>query len=423
MPTSAPEVLPATAPVSPFRDRRFVLLWLGQLVSSLGDAALLIAIPLTIYHATHSKLNLSAWAIAEALPVMLLGLFAGAFVDRWNRRRTMIVADLGRAGVVLLPLCVPGAHVIGMLYVVAFLTSAFTCFFSPARTALMAAVLPRQRLMQANAATTSGMQIVQFVGPSLAGALLGWLHPRGVFVFDAVTFLVSALCIALVSAPPSAKPPRLFSGVWRDALAGLRYVRESRTLVSLIVLLLLVLLGAGIYNTLEVAFATDIWHTSVRQFGYLMSAFGLGAIAGGALVAGPLRDLPPPRLIAAAFGVMFVGSVAFAAAPNLYAGGAALFVLGLGNMLVNIPVLTLFQSSSAQEMLGRVTATSTLVMRASLFLAAALAGLLATVFALRPIFAALSLAYLLCAVLTLPLLEPKDAEAPASDVPLNTLDT
>ncbi len=90
----------------PFHDRNFVLLWLGQLISTLGDAALLLAIPLTLYGQTHSTTVLSLWMICSALPVVLLGIFAGAFVDRWDRRRTMIVADLGRAVVVLLLLTV-----------------------------------------------------------------------------------------------------------------------------------------------------------------------------------------------------------------------------------------------------------------------------------------------------------------------------
>ena len=95
-----------------FRDRNFVLLWLGQLISNLGDAALLIAVPVTIYDTTGSRGALSMWTIAAAVPTVLLGLFAGVFVDRWDRRRTMIASDLGRALAVLLMLTVhgPGRH-------------------------------------------------------------------------------------------------------------------------------------------------------------------------------------------------------------------------------------------------------------------------------------------------------------------------
>src|SRR4051812_36369358 len=126
---------------SPFRDRNFVLLWLGQLVSTLGDAALLLAIPLTLYGQTHSTAVLSLWMVCSALPVVLLGIFAGAFVDRWDRRRTMIVSDLGRGLIVLLLLAVRSVRDVWVFDAVAFLLGALSCFFLPARVALMTSLM------------------------------------------------------------------------------------------------------------------------------------------------------------------------------------------------------------------------------------------------------------------------------------------
>jgi len=426
--SSAASDLENTVPSpSPFRDRDFLLLWLGQIISSLGDAASIIVIPIAIYTYTHSvhnldKIALSIWALASALPVILLGLFAGVFVDRWNRRRTMLVSDLGRTGVSLLLLFVHSKHDIWLFYVAAFLASAFSCFFSPARSALMASILPRQMLMRANAVSTSGMQIVSFAGPVLTALLLKLIHVRGLFLFDAITFFLSALCIFLVKRTEQAPAKRrLFAGVWQEMGEGLTYIRRSQTLSAILTILTIVILGAGIYNTLEVALAKDIWHVTDGQFAGLMAAFGLGMIAAGLLVAGPLRDAPPPRLIAGSLALMAGAGLGFALAPTYMWGGAALFLLGLGNMLVNIPVVTLFQNVAPNNMLGRIFSTSALLQRTAMFVAAGLAGTLSTLVAWRPLFAGLSVAYLVCALLTLPLLERRSA--PAAEGALSPLDT
>ncbi len=416
-----------SVPASPFRDRDFRLLWLGQIISSLGDAASIIVIPIAIYTYTHGvhnldKITLSIWALASALPVILLGLFAGVFVDRWNRRRTMIVSDLVRTAVSLLLLLVHSRHDLWLFYVAAFLASAFSCFFSPARSALMASLLPRQILLRANAVSASGVQIVSFAGPVLTALLLKLIHVRGIFLFDAVTFFLSAVCIFLVNrTEPAPAKKRLFAGVWHEIGESLTYIRCSQTLSAILIILSIVVLGAGIYNTLEVAFAKDVWRVTDGQFAGLMAAFGVGMITAGLLVAGPLRDISPPRLVAVALGLMTVASLGFALAPTYQWGGAALFLLGLGNMLVNIPFVTLFQNVAPNNMLGRISSTAALVQRTAMFIAAGLAGYLSTRVAWRPLFAGLSVAYFVCALLALPLLERR--RAPAPDSALSSLDT
>lgn len=407
--------------LAPFQNRNFVLLWLGQLISTLGDAALLLAIPLTLYGETHSKTVLSLWVICSALPVVFLGVFAGAFVDRWDRRRTMIVSDLGRAVVVLLLLTIRPGRDVWVFDGVAILLGALSCFFLPARVALMASLLPRPKLLQANAVMTSGIQIVQLVGPVVGALLLYRSGTHGVFVFDSLTFLVSAACLFFVAGPAVIpQKRRLFAGVLQETQEGLRYAASNRRLVGVLTLLVIGTLGAGIYNTLEVAFAKDVWHVTNGQFAALMTVYGLGGIFGGLLVAGPLCQARPARLIAAAFGVMAVAGLGFAYAPTAVGAGIALFFIGLSNMMTNIPFVTLFQTSVAQNMIGRVTATSSLVMRVTLLLAGALAGALAAVCPNRPLFAGLAGTYLLCALLARRLLETD--EPPPDHASLKPLD-
>ena len=142
------------------------------------------------------------------LPVVLFGLVGGVFADRWNRRRTMIVADLGRALAVLLLLGIPSAHHsrrifnahdMGLVYAASFLVASLSCFFSPARQGLLPVLVPRERLLQANSLMLSANQATMFLGPALGGLLICWFHPRGVFLFDAATFVASAFFVRLVA--------------------------------------------------------------------------------------------------------------------------------------------------------------------------------------------------------------------------------
>ena len=429
MPSSGSSDLATPAPGtgSLFRDRNFLLLWLAQIISSLGDWALFVVIPITVYNATSSKTALGLSMISNSLPVLFFGLVGGVFADRWNRRQTMIAADIGRALAILLLLDISNATHFGprdlaLFYGVAALVASFSCFFSPARSGLMTALLPRANLLQANGLTLSGMQSTLLIGPALGGVLLAWIHPRGAFVFDAATFVVSAALVGLVTnAPttPGAKAARGLSGVRQDAREGLHFVWTSPILRPSLVLLSVALTGGWVYNTEEFAFVRDLWGGTGRQFGLLVSLTGLSALLTSLVTAGPARSAAPARLMLPGFGIMAVTGVFLAVSTNLYVGGVILFLMGIGNTLVNLGMVTLFQTAAPNPLQGRVSATVTLVSRLSITLGGILATLLTAFFpgssALRPIFAGVGLVFLLCCLLIRPLLGGVAGRTPEKD--------
>ncbi len=132
------------------RQRNFSLLWFGQLLSLVGDWVLLVALPFYVYDLTGSALLTGVMWMVESLPRLLLGSLAGVFVDRWDRRRTMIVADLTRA-LILLPLLLVHSHEwLWVIYVVAFLESVISQFFAPAKGAIIPRLVSEKDLMAAN---------------------------------------------------------------------------------------------------------------------------------------------------------------------------------------------------------------------------------------------------------------------------------
>ena len=156
------------------RRRNVALLALGHLISVVGSWILLIALPFYIYQRTGSALAAGSMFLLEMVPALLFGSLAGVFADRWDRRRTMIVADVLRA-VILLPLLLATRD--GWLWVVfpvAFLEATVTQFFLPARGALLPALVPDEELEGANAAISVGRSSPCWPGRSLAGLSSGW---------------------------------------------------------------------------------------------------------------------------------------------------------------------------------------------------------------------------------------------------------
>jgi MFS family permease len=184
-------------------QRNVVLLLGAGLVSTLGDFFLGIALPFYVYEQTGSVLAMGALAAAGALPRLLLGSVAGVFIDRWDRRRTMIAADLARAALLLMLLAVSGADRVWLVYAVAFCQAALSVFFEPARSALLPHAVPADDLPAANALSATSRTAARLVGPVLGGALVAVFGLPGVVVLDSVSFLVSALMVVLIAVPGS----------------------------------------------------------------------------------------------------------------------------------------------------------------------------------------------------------------------------
>ncbi|HLZ09365.1 MAG TPA: MFS transporter, partial [Chloroflexota bacterium] len=162
----------SSAVLSVLRRRDFRLLFLGGLVSSLGDWFLFIALPFYVYTLTGSALATGGTFIAESLPSILFGSVAGVFVDRWDRRRTMIVADLLRAVLLLGLLVVRSPETVWVVFAVSFTQSTIGQFFGPAKNALIPHVVGEEDLLAANSLSSTGSQLTMLIGPALGGGVL-----------------------------------------------------------------------------------------------------------------------------------------------------------------------------------------------------------------------------------------------------------
>jgi MFS family permease len=376
------------------RQRNFALLWFGGLISIAGNWMLSVALPIYVYQLTGSILATGVMFMARMVPSLLLGSMAGVFVDRWDRKRTMVICNLLLALGLLPLLAVRSAGDVWIVYIVMAVQATTSMFFAPAEHALLPRLVDEQHLVDANALNSLNNNLARLVGPPLGGLLAVLLGLTSVVLLDAATFLVAAGLIALISA--SARPlraedtsnaPVSLAAVWREWLAGLRLVRRERIITVIFVLMAITSLGEGVMTGVFFAFVADVQGGGAAEIGWLMGAQAVGGLLGGLLVGSVSRRLPLHRMIG-------LGSIAFGLIdlmifnyPLLLPGilpGIVLFVLvGIPGVGVMTGINTLLQTAVADEYRGRVfgalNTTSTLLMLIGTALAGALAGRLGIV--------------------------------------------
>jgi MFS family permease len=290
------------------RQRDFSLLWFGGVLSVTGDLFLFIALPFFVYERTGSVLATGAMFAAETLPRLLFGSMAGVFVDRWDRKRTMVYADLSRAVVLLPLLAVAAGGPLALVYAVAFVEASVSMFFLPAKSATIPNLVAERDLTAANSLNSVGEEVPSLVGPLLGGALLGVVGLSGLVLLDVATYLASALLISLISAPTAAtaEEPDVAPGVavsaWANALKewleGLRLIGRDRSVAVLFAVVLIAHLGEGAVTVLIIVFFRDALGGGSAEFSYFIAAYGVGGILGGLLLGWSSRLIDETRLFA-----------------------------------------------------------------------------------------------------------------------------
>jgi MFS family permease len=361
--------------ISILRQRNFGLLWFGQVISMAGDWVLYASLAFYVYTLTGSVLASGSMMIVSTVPRVFLGSVAGVFVDRWDRRRTMIVADLGRAAVLLSLLAVHSAAGMWIVYLAALADSALSQFFGPAKNALVPRIVTTDQLVRANSANSVGEQIGRLAGPAAGGFMLVKLGLQSVVIFDVLSFVASAGMIALMSltaaqtraaaaearpagAPPEQQAPPSGAGaalkVWRDLLAGLRLMVTNQVVLALFLMWTITSIGEGLLDVLIVPWVSTVMQGTSFTFGWMLTVQAIGSIAGGAILASAGKTRQARRLVV--LGALGWGMIDLA----IFNTGSIPVALVLF-VLVGIPIAAmvisfnaLIQSEVPDEFRGRV---------------------------------------------------------------------
>jgi MFS family permease len=236
--------------ISLLRQRNFSLLWFGGLISMIGDWMLLIALPIYVYQLSGSALATSITVMTRIIPRLLLGSIAGVFVDRWDRKQTMIISNLLLAINLLPLLLVQSVEWLWLIYLVSFIQSVISQFFGPAENAFLVRVVEERELVAANSLNSLNNNLARVIGPSLGGVVLILFDLSGIALIDAATFVIAGGMIALVTISgqleqPSAQVVPSRTALWHEWRAGLRLVWREPVVSLLFVMIILTSIGEG----------------------------------------------------------------------------------------------------------------------------------------------------------------------------------
>jgi MFS family permease len=390
--------------LSVLRRKNFAIVWLGGLASLTGDWAMFAGLPLAVYQMTGSTLALGLTTIANAIPLLVLGSVAGVFVDRWDRRRTMLVADV-LLGLVLLPmLLVTSAERLWLLLAALMLESSIVQFYRPADGALLPRLVGSDELVAANALTGLNMNIARLVGPAIGALLVSLSGIGGVVLFDAATFFLAGSSLLLVRIDGRPEPQagnRDVGSVWREWLAGLAIVRSQLTPRIIFLCLAISGLGEGIMATLFVAFTRRVLQSDDLGYAWLISAQAVGGLVGGLALARFGRRVPPALLLGggAVLGgvidllIFYAPLYAPMVRPTLLLPVLLMVVVGGPFAAFNAGSMTLTQAAVGDAFRGRLLGLFFAVMALSGIVGMGLAGALGDTVGIIPMLTFDSMTY------------------------------
>ena len=360
------------------RNRSFRLLWLGQVVSQMGDWFNTIALYTIILKLTGSGRDVGLLLVARFVPSFFFGPISGVIADRFSRQRIMIVSDILRAVVVLGFLFVRRADQLWIIYVLTVLQLGLSTFFEPAKTAAIPSIVEDRELVAANAISSVTWSVMLTLGAAIGGFITGVFGSDVAFVLDAATYLLSAALIASIRVPKRKKRERQKLSLGRllgitETIEGIKYVKDRPRVLAVLLVKPAWGLGGGILTLLAV-FGERIFPVgkdAAGGIGVLFAARGIGT-AVGPIVARRLSG-EGDRRMQASIGIAFlIGGVFYILFGTATSFIFALLVLGIahcGGSILWVFSTVILQRAVVDNFRGRVFAAElallTLTMAAS----------------------------------------------------------
>ena len=375
-----------------FGSSAYFRLWMAQVVSSLGDWIGLVAVvALAARVSNGNEAAVGLVMAARMVPGFFLAPVGGVLVDRWDRRRTMVACDLGRAAIVA---TLPMVDTLVGLFLASFLLEILTLLWSPAKDATVPNLVPPEKLATANSLSMAAAYGTFPIGSAMFASLAGLASWLGGFDIlqdffrvnqeslalwaDAVTFLGSALLIMslrvhLPSRPRSARQRVDWGETWRELVEGLRFIRRNEAVRSVMLGMGVGLVGCGSAVPLGPIYAREVLGSGAAGFGLLMTGLGTGAAVGVLALSVAARRLPADLVFVSALFGTGIGLVLTTATSSLTAAVVLAGIFGLFAGTCYVSGFTVIQERVVDALRGRMFATLYTIIRFCLLLSLAVA--------------------------------------------------
>jgi Na+/melibiose symporter-like transporter len=404
------------------RDLRLVLS--AGLISTSGDWILTIGLIYRVYVVTGSTVASALTMASSFAPQVLLGAVAGVFADRWDRKRTMIIANLLLAAGLLPLLLVRSAGQVWIVFAVMFAEGSVQQFFSPAEQAMVPRLVPEDELLAANAVNGQVSNVSRLAGSAAGGIIAAAGGLMAVTLTDAASFVISAALLALVrtSGRPAAResaggPARArLMQVGQELADGLRLSVRHKILRALMIFALVTSVGEGIMGTLFTPFVRHVLHGSSQEFGLIIAAQAVGGIVGGVAAAAVSQRVRASRLLSIGAIVFGLIDLAIFLYPLCYVAVwpavAGMIIVGIPGALCVAGLITLFQQSSEDSYRGRVFGAISTLEGITILAGTLGAGFLSRYAGIIPVLAIQGAGYVVAGLAMLVRLKA-DAQSPA----------
>jgi MFS family permease len=340
---------------SSLRNRDFRLLWSGIFLSMNGMQMQIVARGWLVYTMTESALALGLVAAGMGAPLVLFSMFGGAVADRVPKRNLILAAQSGLTLINLVITILIISQKIALWHLVAssFLTGTIFAFSMPTRQAFIVELVGQESLTNAIALNSMAQNICRIASPALGGVLLKVIGIPGVYCIVSVSYALVVLTLTMI---PSGgfSTPEPGRNILHDITAGLRYMAGNKNLLTLLLIAFVPIIVATPYNTLMPVFAKTIFKAGETGLGLLMSAGGIGALCGSAIIA-TLGDYQRKGKLALICGSVFgISLVSFGISKSLPTAFVFLLFVGAGGSMYMTLITTLIMGNTPQELLGRV---------------------------------------------------------------------
>ena len=347
------------------RNRDLGLAWAGGLVSMLGSWALWIALPLHVYQVSGSALATSGVVAALVAPGILLGSVAGVFVDRWNRKTTLVAGNVLLAAGTL-PLLAVGESRLWLVYPSVFLLEVIEQFTGPAENALLPRLVREQDLLAANSLNALNNNLARLAGPALGGALYAVAGLEGVVVVDAASFVLAAALLAAIRSSGAVTAAgeledavvRRWRRVWLDWREGFQVVRRKPAVRVVFTVTAVTSFGEGVFAVMFAVWVRDVLEGGVPELGWLQSSQAVGGLLGGLVGAYAARRLAPERLYGLgllAFGIFDLALFNYPLLlDGVWIGSALMILVGIPSVSSQAGSATILQTEVEDAFRGRV---------------------------------------------------------------------
>jgi MFS transporter, DHA3 family, macrolide efflux protein len=402
-------------------------LWYAQVISVFGDFLALFAVIGILTFKLHATAQqVTGVQIAYMLPIAVLGILAGVFVDRWPLKPTMVSSDLTRA---VLCLALLFASKPWHFYLALAAISVVSSFFSPAQGVAIRSAVPLHGLRSANALMQQVMFGMRIIGPAVAGTMYSYFGANSCYIMDSVSFVGSALLIASVTfiatSRPTTPPAQAGSAsaatdqsalgkIWLDMKQGFNFILHHAALLFVILAMAAGMFVLGCFGPLIAIYVRDSLHGSSRLFAVVAPMIGLGMLIGINVLNAFGKKLSNTLLVYCGLSGITIGLVILTALPHIWSTIMGNFIIGFSVAGIIVPSQTLFQQATPPELMGRVGSTFMSIIFTAQISGLILSGILTQHIGVRQVFA-------LCAVLLVILIavgklwmEPKPASAKAA---------